>query len=130
MENNNEDIYNTTIYTDYVDLPKEKQDSLFREWLAGDAEQRKFFFFYKFSSLFLLIPAISITVALIYFFINGISPAVLVFTISAFILLALFAVLSFFLDRERFKRLSAFAEWLKVEKRVLATFKKKSDKKQ
>ncbi len=116
-----EDIYDTTVYTDYADLPKEKRKALYDEYLASDAGEKKL------SRLMIAVPAIfcvAVCALLIAAIIVGIAAGIgvtfIILVMCAAAMLAGLIIVKLRLDKIKYAHEIRFAAWLKTEKRIIA----------
>ena len=120
------DVYDTSIYVDYTDLPKSKQKELYKEYLATDAGEKRL------SLWFILTPAVFgagilalLVAALIVFFAQGLELSFIILIVAAGVAMLCYIVVSIRLDKIRYLHELRFAGWLKTEKRVIAEIKRK-----
>lgn len=120
-------IYDSTIYVDYTDLPKQKQKELYKEYLATDKNEKQF------SKWLILTPAIFgggilalIIAALVVYFTQRLSLPFIILIIAIAAALFCFIIVNIRMDKARVLHELRFADWLKTEKHVLAELKKKA----
>lgn len=132
-ENNNKtnnDVYDTTIYTEFSDLPKETQKSLYKEFRNTSKEENKIYL------LGIIVPIVFAVViagfliasVFIYIFQKMNIPFVLMLICACIVLLG-FIILKAWMDRVKKEHELKYSHWLKVNKRVIATLKEKEKKK-
>ena len=120
------DVYDTSIYVDYTDLPKQKQKELYKEYLATDANEKRL------SLWFMLTPAVFgagilalLIAALIVFFAQGLELPFIILIVATGVALLCYVIVSLKLDKVRHNHEIRFAAWLKTEKHVIAEIKGK-----
>ena len=130
MDNNDkQDFYDTTIYSDFSDLPTVQQNELWKEWLTKTDGEKKQQQTYTFLPIAMgAIAFIFVLVSLIIFIVAGMTPLVIVFLACAIIPVIALLILSPRLSRIRTAQLRRFASWLKTEKHILASLKQDIEK--
>ena len=131
MIENNQDVYDTTIYTDFADLPDITRKALYAEWTDKFPAEKKLSRFCR------LLPLIFAMLTAGFLIASGIVALAVGFDIPCIILLvfAIATLVACLIFNERSARLMyaqsiRYSDWLKKEKRILAEIKpKKSNKK-
>lgn len=128
-----DDIYDTAVYSDYADLPKETRKALYNEYLKSDAGEKQLsriifvvplIFYIAIAALLVAATAVAITV--------GIGVTFITLVMCAAAVIAGLIIVKINTDKAKYAHEVRFAAWLKTEKHVIAVPKDdiKSDKKQ
>lgn len=117
----NDNIYDTTLYTNYYDLPPATQKSLYNEWLSAYPIERKTrlvlsIFAYIFFGLTL---GLLLASAIITYFI-GFDWLNIILIIGGIVCIIFFMIISNKRNTQVHDHSIRFSAWLKTEKRVLA----------
>ena len=126
MDDEEKDIYDTSIYIDYADLPKERQKALYAEFAAADPNEKKL------SRLLTAVPlvfciavAALMLAAVVVAFMIGVGVTFIVLVLTTCAVLVGFIIVKVRLDKVKYEHELRFAAWLKTEKRVIAELKEK-----
>lgn len=126
MDDEEKDIYDTSIYIDYADLPKERQIALYAEFAASDPNEKKL------SRLLTAVPlvfciavAALMLAAVVVAFVIGVGVTFIVLVLTTCAVLVGFIIVKVRLDKVKYEHELRFAAWLKTEKRVIAELKEK-----
>ncbi len=126
MDDEEKDIYDTSIYIDYADLPKERQKALYAEFAASDPNEKKL------SRLLTVVPlvfciavAALMLAAVVVAFVIGVGVTFIVLVLTTCAVLVGFIIVKVRLDKVKYEHELRFAAWLKTEKRVIAELKDK-----
>lgn len=126
MDDEEKDIYDTSIYIDYADLPKERQKALYAEFTASDPNEKKL------SRLLTVVPlvfciavAALMLAAVVVAFVIGVGVTFIVLVLTTCAVLVGFIIVKVRLDKVKYEHELRFAAWLKTEKRVIAELKEK-----
>lgn len=126
MDDEEKDIYDTSIYIDYADLPKERQKALYAEFAASDPNEKKL------SRLLTAVPlvfciavAALMLAAVVVAFVIGVGVTFIVLVLTTCAVLVGFIIVKVRLDKVKYEHKLRFAAWLKTEKRVIAELKEK-----
>ncbi|MBR6788504.1 MAG: hypothetical protein IKM44_01710 [Clostridia bacterium] len=116
-----EDVYDTTIYTDFFDLPMEKKQALYNEYLKTNKKERKLSLMIFLSPLLLYVVAIGLMIACFAVaLVNGIGLPFIILTVSTAVVLTLIIIMRIKLNKVKRALELRFADWLKVEKKIIA----------
>lgn len=121
-----DNIYDTAVYTDYADLPKETQKSLYKEYLASYKDEKRLSLWFILTPAFFGAGILALLIsALVVFITQGLGiPFIVLITTTAAALLC-FIVAGVCIDKVKYAHELRFAAWLKTEKRVIAELKRK-----
>ncbi len=124
MEDPRDDIYNTELYTDFTDLPKQTQKALFKEFRKSSANENKI---YVLTILAYIIFAVAIagfmTASIFVYIFVGISILFVLMLILILLTILGFLILKTYMDRVGREQKLRFAEWLRINKHVIAELK-------
>ena len=128
MENN--DIYDTTLYTDFNDLPGETKKKLLKEWLDKHPSEKKQRNLYRWLPIsFAAITAVFLLVSAIMTLIGGFSVLSIVMLVLAIATLCVCIFFNERASRAAYEQAERYAVWLRREKRVVAELKPRNEKK-
>lgn len=124
-----DEIYDTSIYIDYSDLPKERRKELYDEFVSSrPAEKRLTRFFFFIPLCFGIAVVLLLAAAIAAYFAEG--PGALLFVAmgGVIVVLVCFVLITLRLDKIKEEHELRFIDWLKTEKRVIAVLKEKKKK--
>lgn len=124
MNNEQNDVYDTKIYLDFSDLPTEKQNALYDEWINANPAEKRIRQIERFSPLIFGAVIIGfIIAALVLMIARGIGVISAIMLGAAGASLAVFIIYSIHLSKTRTAQLRRFVAWLKSEKNIIAELK-------
>ena len=129
MEHKNQNIYDTTIYTDFNDLPEETKKALYSEWLKGHPAEKRTNRLCRFVPLaFAVLAAIFLIASAVVAIVVGFDIPCIILLVVAIIALVVFVVFNEYASRIIYDQSIRYAAWLKKEKRVVAEIKPRKGK--
>ena len=121
-----DNVYDTTIYTDYFDLTEEKKKALYDEYLKSDASERKLSLIMKFAPLALYAVIVGLIIASLVISIAvgaGVTLIILLATLA--VVIGALIILQVKLTKVRRSVAERYSVWLKTQKRIIAELKDK-----
>ena len=121
---NEENIYDSTIYEDFSDLPEDIKKKLFNEYLDLNKNEKKLLRIIRYVTLVSLLVILSLLIsAIVISIVKGLVLSVFIISGAAILVLGSYIIFSFKSEKLRVEMLRRFANWLKVEKHIIATLK-------
>ena len=121
---NEENIYDSTIYEDFSDLPEDIKKKLFNESLDLNKNEKKLLRIIRYVTLGSLLVILSLLIsAIVISIVKGLVLSVFIISGAAILVLGSYIIFSFKSEKLRVEMLRRFANWLKVEKHIIATLK-------
>ncbi|MBP5357549.1 MAG: hypothetical protein J6Y68_05345 [Clostridia bacterium] len=121
---NEENIYDSTIYEDFSDLPEDIKKKLFNEYLDLNKNEKKLLRIIRYVTLGSLLVILSLLIsAIVISIVKGLVLSVFIISGAAILVLGSYIIFSFKSEKLRVEMLRRFANWLKVEKHIIATLK-------
>lgn len=122
----NDDIYDTTLYTDFTDLPKKTQKELYTEFIGTKKEEKTVYrLTIALPAAFILLVFGFMLAALLVLIFQGMGLQFIILLVCVVLVLLGFVIAKLRLDRVKTAHELRFAEWLKTEKHVIAVLKEK-----
>ena len=121
---NEENIYDSTIYEDFSDLPEDIKKKLFNEYLDLNKNEKKLLRIIRYVTLGSLLVILSLLIsAIVISIVKGLVLSVFIISGAAILVLGSYIIFSFKSEKLRVEMLRRFANWLTVEKHIIATLK-------
>lgn len=121
---NEENIYDSIIYEDFSDLPEDIKKKLFNEYLDLNKNEKKLLRIIRYVTLGSLLVILSLLIsAIVISIVKGLVLSVFIISGAAILVLGSYIIFSFKSEKLRVEMLRRFANWLKVEKHIIATLK-------
>ena len=121
-----DNVYDTTIYTDYFDLTEEKKKALYDEYLKSDASERNLSLIMKFAPLALYAVIVGrIIASLVISIAVGAGVTLIILLATLAVVIGELIILQVKLTKVRRSVAERYSVWLKTQKRIIAELKDK-----